>query len=101
MFIIRIPLPLIKENNLMNEYMIEFEKLNESNTNYSALFFQFDLETKKYSDNKTFNFNIDFKKIKKLIFEEKNTKYYEPLKYLDIKNSEFLFLKLYLEIKML
>ena len=73
--------------------MIEFEKLNESNTNYSALFFQFDLETKKYSDNKTFNFNIDFKKIKKLIFEEKNTKYYEPLKYLDIKNSEFLFFK--------
>ena len=93
MFIIRIPLPLIKENDLMNEYMIEFEKLNESNTNYSALCFQFDIETKKYSDNKTFNFNIDFKKVKKLIFEEKNTKYYEPLKYLDIKKSEFLFFK--------
>ena len=93
MFIIRIPIPLIKEKDLMDEYMIEFEKLNESNTNYSALCFQFDIETTNYSDNKIFNFNIDFKKVKKLIFEEKNTKYYEPLKYLDNKNSEFLFFK--------
>ena len=93
LFIIRIPVPLIKENNLMNEYMAEFEKLNKSNIKYSALCFQFDIETKRYYENKTFNFNIDFKKIKKLIFEEKHTKSYEPLKYLDIKNNEFLLFK--------
>ena len=93
LFIIRIPVPLIKENNLMNEYIADFEKLNKSNIKYSALCFQFDKETKRYYENKTFNFNIDFKKVKKLIFEEKHTKSYEPLKYLDIKNNEFLLFK--------
>ena len=76
LFIIRIPLPLIEENNLMKDYILEFEKLNKSNTNYSALCFQFDTKTLRNTDNQNYNFNIDYKKIKKLIFEEKEPKVY-------------------------
>ena len=73
LFIIRISLPLIKENNLMKDYIKEFEQLN-TNTNYSSLCFQFDSLTKEYNDIQ--QYNIDFGKIKKLIFEEKATKYF-------------------------
>ena len=72
LFIIRIPIPLIKEHNLMEDYIKEFEQLNKSNTNYSSLCFQFDSETKEFSDFQ--KMNIDFKKIKKIIFEEKAIK---------------------------
>jgi hypothetical protein len=74
LFIIRIPFPLIKEHNLMKDYIKEFEQLNKSNTNYSSLCIQFDIETKEFSYLK--KLNIDFKKIKKIIFEEKTTKSY-------------------------
>ena len=85
-FIIRISLPLIKENNLMNDYIKEFEQLN-TNNNYSSLCFQFDSLTKEYNDIQ--QYNIDFGKIKKLIFEEKATKYFN---YSDTGNTgnEFL-----------
>ena len=48
LFIIRIPLPFIKENYLMNDYIKEFEILNKSNTNYSALCFQFVLNNTNF-----------------------------------------------------
>lgn len=74
LFIIRLPFPLIKEHDLIKDYLKEFEQLNKSNANYSALCFQFDTETKKFSNFQ--KLNIDFKKIKKLIFEEKAIKSY-------------------------
>ena len=87
LFIIRIPLPLIKEQNLMNDYIKEFEILNKSNTNYSALCFQFDHKTRQYPEIE--KFNIDYQKIKKLIFEEKNMKIKKQSSNFD-KSNEFL-----------
>ena len=72
LFIIRIPIPLIKENDLMKDYINEFENLNKLNNNYSSICFQFDKETEEYYDIQ--KFNINFQKIKKLIFEEKAPK---------------------------
>ena len=94
LFVIRLPLPLIKENDLMKDYLEEFGKLKKSNNNYSALCFQFDIDTK--SDNKNLNFNVDFKKINKIIFEEKSTKYNSKCNMIEHENStydDFLLLK--------
>ena len=74
LFIIHISLPLIKENNLMKDYIKEFEQLNKSNINYPALCFQFDSLNNKFDDIQ--KYNIDFRKIKKIIFEEKAMKYF-------------------------
>ena len=88
LFIIRIPFPLIKEHNLMKDYIKEFEQLNKSNTNYSSLCIQFDIETNQFYYLK--KLNIDFKKIKKIIFEEKATKSYnKSIGWID--NELFLF----------
>ena len=94
LFVIRLPLPLIKENDLMKDYIEEFGKLNKSNNNYSALCFQFDMDTK--SDNKNLNFNIDFEKINKIILEEKSPKYNSKYNMIEHQNStydDFLLLK--------
>ena len=74
LFIIRIPIPFISNNNLMKVYIKKFGKLNESNINYSSLCFQFDPNTDDYLSDIQ-KLNIDYQKIKKLIFEEKNSKF--------------------------
>ena len=66
LFIIRIPIPLIKENDLMKDYINEFENLNKLNNNYSSICFQFDKETEEYYDIQ--KFNIKFSKNKKINF---------------------------------
>ena len=73
LFIIRIPIPFIIKNDLMKDYVQVFEKLNESNINFSSLCFEFDPNTDNYLSDIQ-NFNVDYQKIKKLIFEGKKRK---------------------------
>ena len=103
LFIIRIPIPFIIKNDLMKEYIKIFEKLNESNINCSSLCFQFDPNTDDYLSDIQ-KFNIDYQKIKKLIFEEKNSKikykYEELLLFKTIITNDDIVKNLsYLEIK--
>ena len=103
LFIIRIPTPFIINNNIMKYYIKAFEKLNESNINYSCLCFQFDPNTDEYLSDIQ-NFKIDYQKIKKLIFEEKNRtinyKYEELLLFKTIiANNNIVNNLIFLEIK--
>ena len=69
LFITRIPSNLIKSKNLLNDYVEIFKNLNKLNVDYSNLEFRF-------LNDDDFNFfqtlNIDFKKIKKLIFQKES-----------------------------
>ena len=103
LFIIRIPTSFIINNNIMKYYIKVFEKLNESNINYSSLCFQFDPNTDEHLSDIQ-NFKIDYQKIKKLIFEEKNRtinyKYEELLLFKTIiANNNIVNNLIFLEIK--
>ena len=69
LFITRIPSNLIKSKNLINDYMEIFKNLNKLNVDYSNLEFRF-LNDDDFNFFQTFN--IDFKKIKKLIFQKES-----------------------------
>lgn len=103
LFIIRIPIPFITKNDYMKYYIKNFEKLNESKIEYSSLYFQYDSDTDIYLSDIQ-KFNIDYGKIKKLIFEEKigkNTYEYEELLLFKtlITNNSIVNNLIFLEIK--
>ena len=63
LFSINIPINLIQENHLKNDYIVTFDKLNKSNTNYSSIYIQFEyVKDLELLD----EFKIKFNQIKKL-----------------------------------
>ena len=73
LFVIRIPMPLIKNKKLIKDYIEAFKILNERNFDYSAICLEFDAKIDQYLSCIQ-KCNIDFKKIKKLTFQEKKQK---------------------------
>ena len=107
LFIIRIPIPFILTNKIIKNYIKKFEELNKSNINYSSLCLQFDPYTDEYLSDIQ-KFNINYQKIKKLIFEEKKRYKYKTNIYKHeelllfktiIRNSNIINNLLFLEIK--
>ena len=83
-FSINIPIDLIQENHLKNDYIATFDKLNKSNANYSSIYIQFE----NAEDLELLNeFKIKFNQIKKLD--------YNILDRDDINNSKIVVNKLF------